>query len=148
MREGGEDKKALMEKKWWRAENWKKRHNGRINGGNAESLWVGEMRKMGERIKAMRKTDLLMQIPCILIWAENAPCFAQCCASPSNFLPLITVKAKQIKSLRRMDHLLYLWRMEKETEASRRAARSVTWPNNCCSRSDTMPVITGIPRAL
>lgn len=66
------------------------------------------MRKMGGRIKAVRKTNLLMQIPCTFIGAENAACFAPCCASPSNFLPLITVNTKQIKSLRRMDDPLLL----------------------------------------
>lgn len=33
------------------------------------------MRKMAERIKAMRKTNLLMQMPCSLTGAENAACF-------------------------------------------------------------------------
>lgn len=50
------------------------------------------MGKMEERIKAMRKTNLLMQIPCTFIWAENVACFVSCCSSPSNFLPLVTVK--------------------------------------------------------
>lgn len=81
-----------------RAEQRKKRHNEQKR----------EMTTMGERMKAMRRTDLLLQMPCILIRAEHASCFVPCCASPPNFLPLITVKAKQIKALRRMDYLLSL----------------------------------------
>lgn len=83
------------------------------------------MREMGDRIKAMRKINLLMQIPCIFIWVGNAACFAPCCTSPSNFLPLISVKTKQIKSLRWMDYPFLLEKMERKTEAWSRATHSV-----------------------
>lgn len=109
-----------------RAGTRKKRDNKRIKGENVRRLSVGEMRKMGKRIKAMRKTNLLMQIPCTLIRAENASCFAPCRAFPSNFLPLITVKTKQIKSLRRMDDPTFLLEMGRKTGMEQRKKCQLT----------------------
>lgn len=50
-----------------RAEKWKKRGCERIKRKALRVLRDTEMRKMEQRIKAMGKTNPLMQIPCTFI---------------------------------------------------------------------------------
>lgn len=80
------------------------------------------MRETSERIKETRMTNLLMQIPCSLIWVEMLLVLHHVYTSPSNFLPPITVTTKQILPTRLEK------KTERKTEAWSRATEGVTRP--------------------